>query len=224
MNNGNELIVLHNGYSEMIPNQSSSLSIMKANCTCTLIRNSNYSVIVDTMTPWDGIKIKDSLKKYNLMPDMIDFVISTHGHADHVGNNNLFLNAKHIVGFSISKNDNFYLHPFEEGISYFIGDDVDDNRIEITPTPGHTMDSISVIVNTEEYKKVVVAGDLFEKEEDLKNPAIWVDAGSEDKKIQEYHRLRMLDVGDYIVPGHGAMFKVTDQLRSTYKKLCDETK
>ena len=36
------------------------------------------------MTPWDGGKIKDSLKRYDLVPDMIDFVISTHGHADHV--------------------------------------------------------------------------------------------------------------------------------------------
>ena len=109
MSLSNEITVLHNGYSDFVPNQTADLSIMKANCTCTLVRNANFNVIVDTMTPWDGDKIKDSLKRFDLVPDMIDYVISTHGHADHVGNNNLFLNAKHIVGHSISKGDNFYL-------------------------------------------------------------------------------------------------------------------
>ena len=221
MMQSNEIIVLHNGYSDIIPNQAAGLSIMKANCTCTLIRNANYSIIVDTMTPWDGGKIKDSLKRYDLVPDMIDFVISTHGHADHVGNNNLFLNAKHIVGHSISKGDSFYLHPFDEGTSFFIGEESDEDKIEITPTPGHTMDSVSVIVKTEKYQTVVIAGDLFEKAEDLINPYIWIGAGSEDKEQQERHRLRMLNIGDYIVPGHGPMFKVTDQSRLTYKKMTE---
>ena len=224
MNQGNEVIILYNGYSDLVTNQASNVSVMKANCTCTLIRNAKYSVIVDTMTPWDGDKIKESLQKYNLVPDMIDYVISTHGHADHVGNNNLFLNAKHIVGNSISKVDEFYLHPFDQGISYYIGTEKDENRIEITPTPGHTLDSISVLLNTDRYKKVAIVGDLFEKEEDLIDPSIWLDAGSEDKIKQEQHRLRMLHACDYIVPGHGPMFKVTDQARINYKKLCDEMK
>ena len=221
MSLSNEITVLHNGYSDFVPNQTADLSIMKANCTCTLIRNANFNVIVDTMTPWDGDKIKDSLKRFDLVPDMIDYVISTHGHADHVGNNNLFLNAKHIVGHSISKGDNLYLHPFDEGTSYFIGEESDEDRIEITPTPGHTMDSVSVVVNTGKYKTVVIAGDLFEKAEDLINPYVWLGAGSEDKEQQEHHRLRMLKIGDYIVPGHGPMFRVTDQSRLTYKKMSD---
>ena len=219
MSNSNEIFVLHNGYSEFKANNDDSLPVMRANCSCTLIRNASYNVIVDTMTPWDTEKIKESLKEHNLTPDQIDYVVCTHGHADHVGNNNLFLNATHIVGYSVSKRDEFYLHPFEEGTSFFIGGKDDISRIEVTPTPGHTMDSISVIVKTKNHKTGVIAGDLFEKEQDLKNSYIWLEAGSEDKKQQEYHRLRMLDIADFVVPGHGPKFEITDKTKSTYQKL-----
>lgn len=51
----------------------------------------------------------------NLCPNDIQYVVSTHGHSDHIGNNNLFLQAKHIVGFSVSFEDKYYLHPFDKG-------------------------------------------------------------------------------------------------------------
>lgn len=48
----NEVIVLFDGYSEVI-NQTTSL----ANCTCTLIKGKNSCTIVDTRTAWDGAEI-----------------------------------------------------------------------------------------------------------------------------------------------------------------------
>lgn len=51
----------------------------------------------------------------SLCPNDIQYVVSTHGHSDHIGNNNLFLQAKHIVGFSVSFEDKYYLHPFDKG-------------------------------------------------------------------------------------------------------------
>lgn len=57
-----------------------------------------------------------ALAAHNLVPDDINFVVSTHGHSDHIGNNNLFLKAKHIVGFSISFMDTYYLFPFDQGM------------------------------------------------------------------------------------------------------------
>lgn len=100
--------ILANGYSEMVSEDS-----MKANCTCTVIRDGDLTVIVDTMTPWDKNFILESLKMECLEPDQIDFVVSTHGHSDHLGNNNLFLKAKHIVGDNISTKDLYYFHNFE---------------------------------------------------------------------------------------------------------------
>lgn len=55
------------------------------------------------------------LTNHNLTPNDIDFVICTHGHSDHVGNNNLFLNAKLIVGFCVSHKDRYEYFPFKEG-------------------------------------------------------------------------------------------------------------
>lgn len=78
-------------------------------------------MIVDTMTPWDKEKILNALQDRNLKPEEIDYVVSTHGHSDHIGNNNLFANAKHIVGYCFSWKDQYFIHPFENGTMNFIG-------------------------------------------------------------------------------------------------------
>lgn len=61
-----------------------------------------------------------ALQKHCLVPDQIDYVVSTHGHSDHIGNNNLFLQARHIVGFSVNFNDKYTLHPFDKGIVLYL--------------------------------------------------------------------------------------------------------
>lgn len=55
------------------------------------------------------------LRKYNITPDNIKLLVSTHGHSDHIGNNNLFLEAKHIVGFSVSFRNKYFDHSFLYG-------------------------------------------------------------------------------------------------------------
>ena len=56
--------------------------------------------------------------------------------------------------------------------------------VTVIATPGHTLDSVSLVVatGTEEQGTVVVAGDNFEKEEDLHDPDLWKSAGSEDEQ------------------------------------------
>ena len=92
----------------------------------------------------------------------------------------------------------YTLHPFT-------GDDakpfVIDANVKVIATPGHTLDSVSVIVNNctssgfshllesmgpESGLSVVavIAGDLFEKEEDLQDENVWIEAGSEDQAKQ----------------------------------------
>ena len=75
------------------------------------------------------------------------------------------------------------------------------------PTAGHTLDSVSLLVRTEDGI-VVVAGDTFEKQEDLSDDSIWLEAGSQDEQKQRENRARILELADYIVPGHGPLFKV----------------
>lgn len=63
-------------------------------------------------------------------------------------------------------------------------------------------------------------GDLFEKAEDIEDPRIWREvAGSEDPHLQAKNRQMMLHMADYIIPGHGPMFKVTDAMRERHLGL-----
>lgn len=57
-----------------------------------------------------------ALAKQNISCSDITYVVCTHGHSDHIGNNNLFKSAKHIVGYSISEQGDYYHDPqFEDG-------------------------------------------------------------------------------------------------------------
>lgn len=145
-----------------------------------------------------------------MAPEDISFVINTHGHSDHIGNNNLFLQAKHIVGKSVSFKDEYELHDFER--PYIIDDD-----IEIIATKGHTLSCVSVIVKdgicngTEGV--IGVVGDLFERYDDIDDDTVWLEAGSEDPQAQYKSRRDVADVVDYILPGHGSGFEVTESIR-----------
>lgn len=67
-------------------------------------------------------------------------------------------------------------------------------------------------------------GDLFERFEDVDNPSIWLEAGSEDPVQQMKNRFKVADIADWIVPGHGLRFQVTEEIRKTLKKqMGDET-
>lgn len=199
-----EVHVLQSGYSSVNPDGS-----MLANGTCTLIIGPSKKVIVDTLSPWDRDVLTNLLQQRDLRPCEITHVICTHGHPDHTGNNNLFTDAEiHIVGNSVYHKDTYSEHQFADGIPY----EIDGRDLYIHPTPGHTLDSVSVVVNTRKGR-VCVAGDLFEKEEDIKDPSVWKEAGSEDESQQIKNRCLMLLLSDYIVPGHGPMFKVTNEMK-----------
>ncbi|XP_076685731.1 metallo-beta-lactamase domain-containing protein 1 [Andrena cerasifolii] len=204
-----EVIVLFNGYSTKIEDGT-----MKANCSCTLIKASK-NVIVDTMTAWDRMKIIEALSKYNITPADIDCVVCTHSHADHIGNNNLFTNAIHIVGTSVHRGEIFFETNLKDE-EYKVCPEV-----RVVATPGHTSDDVTVLVETVIQGKstcFAITGDLFEKEEDILDPTIWQKLGTlELRKTQLCMRSYIMNIADFIIPGHGPMFRVTDYMRKMVK-------
>lgn len=62
------------------------------------------------------------------------------------------------------------------------------------------------------------SGDLFEREDDVINPNVWIDAGSEDSIQQRKNRLKIAELAHWIVPGHGPMFRVTQEIRQCLRK------
>lgn len=96
-----------------------------------------------------------------------------------------------------------------------------DKDIVVMSTPGHTKTCVSLIVrntNLENSSSVAIAGDLFEKEEDIFNEAHWIGAGTEDEKLQRKNRLKIAEMVEHIIPGHGPMFKVTEEMREKLRR------
>lgn len=86
-------------------------------------------------------------------------------------------------------------------------------------TPGHTPQCVSVIVkNCVDFGTVVIAGDLFEKEADILNSSLWISAGSFDKQVQRRNRFKVADIADFIVPGHGGIFRMNNEIRESLKE------
>jgi glyoxylase-like metal-dependent hydrolase (beta-lactamase superfamily II) len=193
---GYQVRVLKKGYAT-----TAGPGIQHADGTITLIRGPR-NVLVDTGGPWDAEALVRGLQAEHLRPADIDHVVCTHGHSDHVGNIGLFPHATLIVSHDVSSGDLYTSHPFARGEPYVIDDDV-----EVIATPGHTGQDVSVVVRTAAGVHVI-AGDLFECEEDLANEDLWR-ASSEDPIRQAESRARILRLADFIVPGHGGMFAVS---------------
>lgn len=160
------------------------------------------------MDCWSGPKLIAALQTHDLSPADINYVISTHAHCDHLGNNNLFLNAKHIVGETVSQKDQYFFHNFAKE-PYKISED-----IEVISSKGHTLTCVSVIVKNSNFegKTVAIVGDLFEKYEDIGDPSLWRSAGSESPEDQETNRFLLSTIAEVIIPGHGKMFDVTVEI------------
>lgn len=199
--------IIKDGYSRWL-----SPHTMAADGTAVLIRANGLTVMFDTCGPWARQQIIDKLASYGLHCDDIDRLVCSHGHTDHIGNINLFVNCGHIVGDHIYRQDIYELTAFKQSSTLKLSNDM-----QIVLTPGHTLDSTSLVVsNVDKLGTVALVGDLFECEADLLDESIWIGAGSQDQQLQRQNRQRMLSVADYVVPGHGPIFRTADH-RSTSK-------
>uniref|UniRef100_A0AC35GHV2 Metallo-beta-lactamase domain-containing protein n=1 Tax=Panagrolaimus sp. PS1159 TaxID=55785 RepID=A0AC35GHV2_9BILA len=182
--------------------------------TIALIEDGKDKIIFDTGLPTDSGSLNRMLKALSnikIQPTSINKVILSHAHMDHTGHADTFTNAEiyhgnHLFkGFSLT-----YIGTYEFG-----GYNVTQN-VKIVPTPGHTATCISALINNAEtlvsskpqqLGLVAITGDLFFKEEDLKDDTIWKSSSTDIAKQGESRTAILCDV-DYIIPGHGPMFKV----------------
>jgi len=174
-----------------------------ASSTTTLIRENNLNIIVDPGMNKEALL--SGLAKEGLKTGDINFVIVTHTHLDHSLLSGIFENAKIL--------DNNDIYSFDGKISEHEGK-VPNTDIEIIKTPGHDQFHCSVLVETENLGKVVIAGDVFwwadEEEQKTDNQSLLEheDPYVKDKKTLKESREGILNLADYIIPGHGEMFKV----------------
>ncbi|NYZ76784.1 MBL fold metallo-hydrolase [Candidatus Micrarchaeota archaeon] len=157
-----------------------------ANSAVVLVKSDGKKIIVDPGC--EKKRLIDALKKEKLSAKQIDYVVLTHSHEDHAMLAGIFRNAKIITK----------------------GNSVPGTGVRLLKTPGHTSDHISVVVNAREGK-YVIAGDVFwwmDGEEQV------IDINKEDPACVSNmgelveSRKALLGIADYIIPGHGKIFKV----------------
>jgi len=194
----NKIIILKDGYS-FISNTGDN----KADCSISLIIGTSKRILVDTGLPLDRDYLIKALKDNGLNVEDVDVVVGTHGHSDHISNIGLFPHSLIIVSCDICHGDTYYDNELVKGIVYPV-----DEGIDVMFTPGHTGRDVSVVVRHTEHGTVVVAGDLFESEQDIENSSRWKSV-SENPDVQLKSRSQVAEIADCVVPGHGPMFTLT---------------
>ena len=174
-----------------------------ASSSVTLIQDQSLNILVDT--GMDRQLLTEALGKEGLSTDDIDFIVLSHAHLDHCLLASLFAKARILDDSSIyTFKGKIARHDFK----------VPGTQIEIIPTPGHDQNHCSVLVETEEFGKVVVAADLFwwpdnqEQKVDYGSLINLADPYLKDKEALIESREKVLKIADYIIPGHGQGFKV----------------
>lgn len=172
-----------------------------ASSSTTLIEDSGKKIIVDP-----GINRKlllEKLREQGLTPDDIGVVFMTHYHPDHVFLASMFEKAIVVDGDTIYEKDKETEY---EG-------KVPGTSLEVILTPGHAHEHAALLATTEKGK-IVVAADVFwwTDEEEQQTDDVEILINKEDPFTKNWEALKasrrkVLEVSDWIIPGHGKMFK-----------------
>ncbi|MFH1224720.1 MAG: MBL fold metallo-hydrolase [Candidatus Diapherotrites archaeon] len=159
--------------------------------TVTLVRDGKVIMVVDPGTLRNPRVLLKKLKKEKLTVRDVGWVCITHAHTDHYRNLGLFQNAKVLDFWGVWDKDTVkdWKRKFSSGI-------------EIINTPGHSDDGITLLVKTARGV-VAVCGDVFWKEDFPQRDEYANDA----RKLAE-SRKRVLSSADFIIPGHGGVYRV----------------
>jgi len=188
-------------------------TILEARSSVALVRTGQINIMIDTGFPGDGDSILEGLEKAGLKPDDVDVVVNTHDHIDHTGENRLFTKARIICGYMGLEEMAGRIQVASDDFFPLPGHRVElDPNVHVIHTPGHTRDSISVMIKevnsdfAEPTETVLAAGDALPTEENfLKGvpPAI-----SYDSSVSLQSMAIITNMADWVIPGHDKPFRV----------------
>jgi len=168
--------------------------------TVILVQDRGLNIIIDPGNNRELLLRK--LKKEGLKPDDINYVLITHWHVDHSLLVGIFPKAKILDNELIYIGDTAKKH---KGV-------IPETKLKIVSTFGHDLLDCSLLVSTDKVL-VAIVGDLFwwsegEKQKiDEKSLLNLEDSYVKDKKALLKSRKKILEIADWIIPGHGKMFK-----------------
>ncbi|MEK6847852.1 MAG: MBL fold metallo-hydrolase [Nanoarchaeota archaeon] len=174
----------------------------KATSTSVLVKTKNFNLIADP--GMDRNLLLKSLKRENLRINDINYIFLSHYHMDHSLLTGIFENAQVLYTEDVYSFDG---QISERGVN-LLGEE-----IEIIKTPGHNSDCRTMLVKTQQGI-IAIAEDVFWWWDDEKQKTEFNSLmkhkdqfATDNKKLKESRKL-VLEKADYIIPGHGKIFKV----------------
>jgi glyoxylase-like metal-dependent hydrolase (beta-lactamase superfamily II) len=160
--------------------------------TVGLVRDGPHRIIIDPgMVPSRG-SILRPLTKAGLTVEQVTDVIFSHHHPDHTLNAALFPRARFHDFWAVYRNDVWQSRPAE---GFHVS-----RHVQLMETPGHTPQDITTLVTT--AKGVYAFTHLWW---DRSGPA--EDPLAQNPALLHKNRARVARVSQWIVPGHGAVFR-----------------
>lgn len=195
----NRVFVLASGYvqpiegKEFLPGARTD-GARKVASTITLVQGEGIVLIADPGMAALGIwnQVLTLLASKGVAPEEVTHVFISHHHPDHVTKLGLFPNATLVDFWATYKDDVWSDHPDNYELA---------PGIKVIRTPGHTDEDASLLVETLEGTYALTHlwwGPDFQP---AKDPL------AEDLDGIEHSREIVLQQADWIVPGHGVMFK-----------------
>ncbi|MDP2736538.1 MAG: MBL fold metallo-hydrolase [bacterium] len=176
----------------LIEGYTSADSAEEKTCpTITLIKDGGNIIIVDPGVLESQKMLADKLKEEGLSVNDINIVFITHSHIDHYRNIGMFPEAKTLEFYGLW--DKNMVENWQEQFS---------EDIKIIKTPGHSYDGLTLLVKTDSGV-VAVCGDVFWKKDFPID-----DVYAADKEKLKQSRKVVLELSDWIIPGHAGMYKI----------------
>jgi len=171
--------------------------VLDARSSVTLIVSGQHKIVVDSGLAGEEDLIIRALAKLGFCPQDADMIVNTHSHPDHCGGNHLFSHAS-----KVEAKDGETIAP----------------HVSVLATPGHSEDSISVIVHgrfvcperenerSSSSAVIVIAGDALPTRGNfLKGvpPALHT-----DRELAVASMNKIIEIADIVVPGHDYPFSL----------------
>ena len=160
--------------------------------TVALVKSKDVIIIVDPGMVSENVNLAEHIEKAGVKLKDVTHVFISHHHPDHTVRIGMFPNAT-VVDFWGS-----YQHDLWEdhGDLYELA-----SGVKIIRTPGHTAEDASLVVDAEDGTYVFTHVWWNEKMEPEIDPL------AEDHTKLLESRKKIMEIADYIIPGHGSMFK-----------------
>jgi len=184
-----EVKILIEGYTNA--NAVASGGEEKSCPTITLVKDKDLIIIVDPGILENQQILTDKLKEEGLSINDVNVVFITHSHIDHYRNIGMFPDAKTLEYWGL-----WNRNTVEDWKEQFT------ENIKIIKTPGHNYDALTLLVKTGKGI-IAICGDVFWKENFPED-----DPYASDKEKLKESRKKVLEMADWVIPGHGKIFKV----------------